>query len=145
MENWEPKIHKKKLDLLKFRWKRATNTYISRYPKYKLGFDPQSFEAGPLANVRKIADDVKLYKAQLTGAIHNLNTRLNKLNNKIKNLKKIYREEHIKLTTQLGDNNASDPFKKDKYNENSKSYVFASYYTISLLTLTFFIYKQIKQ
>ena len=30
-------------------------------------------------------------------------------------------------------------------NQNSKSYVFASYYTISLLTLTFFIYKQIKQ
>ena len=35
--------------------------------------------------------------------------------------------------------------KIDKYNENSESYIISSYYIISLLTMSFFIYKQLKQ
>tara|TARA_B110001454_G_C12647901_1_gene404156 strand:+ start:494 stop:931 length:438 start_codon:yes stop_codon:yes gene_type:complete len=141
----KPQNYKKKLHLLKFRWKRATKNYISEYPRYKMGFDPQRFRAGPLATITQTAGDIALYKAQLTGTIHKLNIDLTKIDNEINKLKKQYKNENVKLTTQLGANNASDPFKADKYNENSKSYIFASYYTISLLTLTFFIYKQIKQ
>ena len=140
-----PDKHKQKLHLLKFRWKRATKNYISQYPRYKMGFDSQGFRAGPLATITQTAGDITLYKAQLTGTIQQLNKHLTLIDKNINDLKKQYKNENIKLTTQLGANNASDPFKSDKYNENSKGYIFASYYTISLLTLTFFIYKQIKQ
>ena len=54
-------------------------------------------------------------------------------------------DSKIQLGTKLGANNASIPFKIDKYNENSESYIISSYYFISLLTMSFFIYKQLKQ
>ena len=60
-----------------------------------------------------------------------------------KYVKTKYNDSKIQLGTKLGANNASIPFKIDKYNENSESYILASYYFIALLTTSFFIYKQI--
>ena len=35
--------------------------------------------------------------------------------------------------------------KINKYNENSQSYIYTSYYVIGILSISFFIYKQLKQ
>ena len=35
--------------------------------------------------------------------------------------------------------------KTDKYNANSETYIQASFYILSISTITFFIYKQLKQ
>ena len=56
--------------------------------------------------------------------------------------KDLYQSQRVKLETQLGANNASPTFKKDKYYENNESYIFATYYVIALLSITFFLYKQ---
>ena len=49
------------------------------------------------------------------------------------------------LINEYGSNIASNRLKTDKYNSNSESYITASFYILSISTLTFFIYKQLKQ
>jgi hypothetical protein len=63
--------------------------------------------------------------------------------NKIKNLKngeKTLRELENEKSLYKG----SMPRHLDKYNENSLGYINLSFYTISLVSMSFFIYKQLK-
>ena len=56
-----------------------------------------------------------------------------------------YGKEKVTLDSILANNVAGKPLKVDKYDENSQSYVYSSYYIIGILTMSFFIYKQLKQ
>ena len=60
-------------------------------------------------------------------------------------IKTKYNSEKLNLETALGNNEAGKPMKIDKYNENSISYILSSYYTIGILSISYFIYKQLKQ
>ena len=61
------------------------------------------------------------------------------------NLKNAIGNNKQSLMNEYGSNNASNTLKTDKYKQNSETYITASFYILSISTLTFFIYKQLKQ
>ena len=64
---------------------------------------------------------------------------------KIKGIKHEYDNNHINLENRISKNVASKPFKIDKYDETYENLIYLSYYIIGGMTLSFFIYKQIKE
>ena len=127
---------------LKYRWSQATNKYITHYPDYKLGLDRSQYNRA-LAQVRTTYNDMAILKANLDGNIKSNATNLEEKDKKIKQIKSQFEDEYTSLTSKLGENKSAIPFKIQKYDENSKSYIFSSFYSISIFTLAFFIYKQI--
>jgi|TARA_B110000967_G_C18816303_1_gene526311 hypothetical protein len=132
----------KQLENLKYRWTIATKKYVTHYPDYKLGLDRSQYNRA-IAQVRKTYNDVSILKSNLDGNISSNAKNLKQKDIKIKDIKKKYNDQHGELRNQLGSNKAAKPFKIQKYDENSKSYIFSSFYTISIFTLSFFIYKQL--
>ena len=127
---------------LKYRWSQATNKYITHYPDFKLGLDRTQYNRA-LAQVRTTYNDMSILKANLDGNIKSNANNLEEKDKKIKQIKSQFEDEYTSLTSKLGENKSADPFKIQKYDENSKSYIFSSFYSISIFTLAFFIYKQI--
>ena len=138
----DPSNLQKRLNILKFRWKNACNQYISAYPDYAI--NPQNNTRLPRAyqTVVKTLQDMRLFNAKINGTVSALNNYLEPQSTNIRNLKNLYNSSKSRLTSELGSNNASPTLKKDKYNANSESYIFTSYYIIALLSITYFIYKQ---
>ena len=81
----------------------------------------------------------------MKGTVAATNTHLNSKDQQIKNVKNEFDTNKVKLNSIHGQNIASKPLKKDKFNEYSESLVFLSFYSIAFFTSTFFIYKQLKQ
>ena len=134
---------KDQLDNLKTRWTAATKKYIMHYPDLKLDLDKLQYNRA-LAQVMSVYNDITILKANLDG---NISSNDEDLANKDKDIKKVkdkYNNEYSLLKSKLGEHKAAIPFKIQKYDENSKSYINASIYTISIFTLLFFIYKQTK-
>ena len=80
----------------------------------------------------------------MDGNISSNDKNLEDKNKMINNIKNQYNDQHTELRSKIGENKSAIPFKVQKYDENSKSYIFSSFYTISIFTMFFFIYKQIK-
>ena len=83
--------------------------------------------------------------AQILGVSNGVNENLKEWDNKLVNLKNAIGNNKQQLINEYSTNNASGTLKTDKYNANSESYITASFYILSISTLTFFIYKQLKQ
>ena len=83
--------------------------------------------------------------ASLTGKVNVSGDYIEGISKKIKTIKDTYGKEKINLDSVLSNNVAGKPLKIDKYDENSQSYIYTSYYTIGILTMFFFIYKQLNQ
>ena len=128
---------------LKYRWAAATKKYVTHYPDSKLGLDRSQFNRA-LAQVRTTYNDINILKANLDGNISSNDKNLADKNKMINNIKNQYNDQHTELRSKIGENKSAIPFKVQKYDENSKSYIFSSFYTISIFTMFFFIYKQIK-
>jgi len=128
---------------LKYRWTVATKKYVTHYPDSKLGLDRSQFNRA-LAQVRTTYNDINILKANLDGNISSNDKNLEDKNKMINNIKNQYNDQHTELRSKIGENKSAIPFKVQKYDENSKSYIFSSFYTISIFTMFFFIYKQIK-
>lgn len=128
---------------LKYRWTVATKKYVTHYPDSKLGLDRSQFNRA-LAQVRTTYNDINILKANLDGNISSNDKNLTDKNKMINNIKNQYNDQHTELRSKIGENKSAIPFKVQKYDENSKSYIFSSFYTISIFTMFFFIYKQIK-
>ena len=64
--------------------------------------------------------------------------------NYIENIKETINEKKIGLVTKTGENLSGNPLKIDKYNNNSLAYINITYYMISIFSMSFFIYKQLK-
>lgn len=128
---------------LKYRWTVATKKYVTHYPDSKLGLDRSQFNRA-LAQVRTTYNDINILKANLDGNISSNDKNLEDKNKIINNIKNQYNDQHTELRSKIGENKSAIPFKVQKYDENSKSYIFSSFYTISIFTMFFFIYKQIK-
>ena len=128
---------------LKYWWTVATKKYVTHYPDSKLGLDRSQFNRA-LAQVRTTYNDINILKANLDGNISSNDKNLADKNKMINNIKNQYNDQHTELRSKIGENKSAIPFKVQKYDENSKSYIFSSFYTISIFTMFFFIYKQIK-
>ena len=139
-----PQFFKEKLDTLNIRWTNAKNNYKSSYSNAQLGLDNGSNVRARDAATKTYSDILQL-EAKMIGTMSSANSYLSNKDSQIKYIKNKYNNSKIQLDTEHGNNNASLPFKIDKYNENSERYIISSYYIISLLTMSFFIYKQLKQ
>ena len=128
---------------LKYRWTAATSKYVTYYPDLKLGLDRSQYNRA-LAQVQSVYNEINVLNANLNGNISQNDKNLKDKNTKIENVKTKYASKKGELTSKFGENKSAIPFKIQKYDENSKSYIFSTGYTIGIFTLLFFIYKQIK-
>ena len=139
-----PDNFEQKLNVLKFKWKNAKDQYKAAYPNYKLNIDREPRNRAYQAAVGTYRD-IKVLEATMKGTVASTNTHLNSKDKEIKSVKNEYDTNKVKLQSTYGNNVASKPLKKDKFNEYSESLVFLSFYSIAFFTSTFFIYKQLKQ
>jgi len=132
------------LKTLKFVWKSATDKYIKTYPDFALGIDTvQNSRANNSIVDTKVK--INIFTAKLKGLINNKVGFLDVESSRINSIKTKYSDSKLDLDTELSNNNSSKPLKIDKHNENSKSYIYTSYYTIGIVSMSYFIYKQLKQ
>tara|TARA_B100000925_G_C21946837_1_gene447173 strand:- start:104 stop:529 length:426 start_codon:yes stop_codon:yes gene_type:complete len=134
---------KEKIKSLKQIWDSQTRSYISTYPDKKLGeprLNEQSFN-----NMVKTYGKMISLDAQLHGISTGINDNLKMWDNKLVNLREAIGNNKTNLKNEYDTNIASGRLKTDKYNANSESYINASFYILAVSTITFFIYKQLKQ
>ena len=140
----EPKQLESQLKTLRFRWKNATNQYINTYPDAALGLDKTQNSRNYQA-ILATKRDINLLQATLNGLLETTGNYIKSQDSRINQIKKVYNENKLDLVTEKGNNQSGKPLKIDKYNENSKAYILTSYYTIGVLSISYFIYKQLKQ
>jgi len=140
----EPDSFNQKLNTLKFKWKNAKDQYKAAYSNYKLNIDRAPRNRAYQAALETYRE-LKILEATMKGTVASTNYHLNSKDKKIKDVKNEYDTNKVQLQSKYGNNIASKPFKKDKFNEYSENLVFLSYYTIAFFTSSFFIYKQLKQ
>jgi len=140
----DPKRMREDLKKLKFRWNHATKQYVDTYPDFATGINKVP-NSRALAAIKEVMKDIKTFNGVLTGNITGSVSFLNQTSKMIKSEKDKYYNAKESLETELGGNKAGKPMKINKYNENSQSYIYTSYYVIGILSISFFIYKQLKQ
>lgn len=140
----EPKQLEDKIKNLRFRWQNATKQYIATYPDFALGLDKVQ-NSRAMRSVEATKVDIHKLQAKLVGLLATTGNFINYQSNNITQAKKKYEDSKLDLETAVGNNKSGKPMKIDKYNENSKAYILASYYTIGILSTSYFIYKQLKQ
>ena len=140
----EPKQLESRLKTLRFRWNNATKQYINTYPQAALGLD-KTQNSRNYQSVLSTKRDINLLQATLNGLLQTTGSYIESQDNRINLMKNKYNKDKLDLVTEKGNNQSGKPMKIDKYNENSKAYILASYYTIGILSTSFFIYKQLKQ
>ena len=140
----EPNVLKQKISSLQQIWNSQTKEYIKTKAEAEL-------ESNNTLNQRSFNNLVDTYSkmvslnAQILGVSNGDNENLKEWDNKLVNLKNAIGNNKQQLINEYSTNNASGTLKTDKYNANSESYITASFYILSISTLTFFIYKQLKQ
>jgi hypothetical protein len=145
MADKQPDQLEEKKKMYKTRWTNVTNTYIQTKADSALGIDTSGQHARSYASIVAITKDITVFIAHLKGLIATQSSFLKTEGVRIQTIKTKYNNTKLGLTTELSNNNAGKPLKVDKYNENSKSYIYTSYYTIGILSISYFIYKQLKQ
>ena len=140
----EPKQLEGQLKTLRFRWNNATKQYINTYPDAALGLD-KAQNSRNYQSILATKRDINLLQATLNGLLETTGNYIKSQNSRINQIKKVYNENKLDLVTEKGNNQSGKPLKIDKYNENSKAYILTSYYTIGILSISYFIYKQLKQ
>ena len=140
----EPKQLESRLKTLRFRWNNATKQYINTYPQAALGLD-KTQNSRNYQSVLSTKRDINLLQATLNGLLQTTGSYIESQDNRINLMKNKYNKDKLDLVTEKGNNQSGKPMKIDKYNENSKAYILSSYYTIGILSISYFIYKQLKQ
>tara|TARA_B100001175_G_C18994384_1_gene395858 strand:+ start:63 stop:488 length:426 start_codon:yes stop_codon:yes gene_type:complete len=138
------KALKEKLDSLKKIWDAQSTTYINTKPSAELE-NNNTVNAQALSNLANTYGKFLTLDAQLTGVSNGANVYLKSWDNKMDILKRSIGNSKQTLKNEINTNNASGRMKTDKYNYNSETYIQASFYILSISTITFFIYKQLKQ
>lgn len=139
-----PSQLKEELEELKFRLKHNSEQWITKYPDYKMGLNAHIFFRAQ-NGLFKTYQDLLLFQAKMSGNVETLNYYLETKDTKIKGIKNEYDNNQLKLESNISKNIASKPFKIDKYDETYENLIYLSYYIIGGMTLSFFIYKQIKE
>ena len=132
-----------RLNKIKSDWNITKNRFINTYPRSKVNKNDQAFITSKekLDSIKKEIDS--LYESTKDDIEKN-GTYLYFFNNYIENIKKTINEKKIGLVTKTGENLSGNTLKVDKYNNNSLAYINITYYMISIFSMSFFIYKQIK-
>ena len=133
------------LQKIKNRWVQHTKSYIQTFPAAKMGTDDTKLNDRAYNAVMNVMSDIRLLEAHLTGKVNTATSFITNMDKRISDVKLKYKNEKTVLDSTLANNIAGKPLKVDKYDENSQSYVYASYYTIGILTMYLFIYKQLQE
>ena len=139
-----PNQLKTELDQIKFRIKHNSDQWVSKYPDYKMGLNANVFNRAQ-NGLFKTYQDLLLFQAKMTGNVDTLNYYLEGKDTRIAGVKQEYDSNQLKLESNISKNIASNPLKIDKYDETYENIIYLSYYIIGGMTLSFFIYKQIKE
>ena len=133
-----------KLNKLKNEWNITKNRFINSYPNSKFNKNDTAY----------IASEEKLdqLKKQIEDLYHETNNDIEKngkwldfFNSYVDKIKNTINEKKLDLVTKTGKNLSGNPLKTDKYDNKSIAYLNISYYVISIFTISFFIYKHLKQ
>jgi hypothetical protein len=139
-----PEKLEKDVKAIKFRWHTHTQNYIKTFPDAKLDINSVPNDRAYNA-IMKVMSDIRMLEAHLKGKVNTATSFITNMDKRISNIKLKYKNEKTVLDSTLANNVAGKPLKVDKYDENSQSYVYTSYYTIGILTMYFFIYKQLQE
>ena len=132
------------LNSLKTRWGIAKNQFVSSYPNAAMDIE-KSTNSRAYNSIVGVTRDAETLQAQVKGYVDENKNYFLQTDNQIQEAKNKYNDSVLQLKNVLGTNRASTPLKVDKYDQKSQSYILLSYYSISILTMSFFIYKQLKQ
>tara|TARA_Y100000022_G_scaffold193301_1_gene196400 strand:+ start:2952 stop:3368 length:417 start_codon:yes stop_codon:yes gene_type:complete len=132
-----------KLLKLKNDWNITKQRFINSYPRSKFNKNDRAFITSE-EKLNQIKKEIEALYTSTNNDIAKNGAYLDFFNNYIENIKQTINENKLGLVTQKGKNLSGLPLKIDKYNNNSLAYINISFYTISVLTMFFFIYKQLK-
>ena len=145
MSDLDPTKLKGEVSNLKFRWQNATKQYVDTYADKATGLDNTQNDRAQAAVVKTRAD-INIMQSKLKGAIETTANYIETVEKgPIALYKKQYADNKSDLSNSINNGRAGKRMKIDKYNENSKAYILTSFYSIGILSITYFIYKQLKQ
>jgi len=145
MSDLDPTKLKEDVANLKFRWQNATKQYVDTYADKAAGLDSTQNDRAQAAVVKTRAD-INIMQSKLKGAIETSADYIKSVEDgPIALYKKQYADNKSDLSNSINNGRAGKRMKIDKYNENSKAYILTSFYSIGILSITYFIYKQLKQ
>jgi hypothetical protein len=128
-------------------WRALTEQYCNQYAEEKLNdsYPSPTGSTATMYNLQLKAEDILRYEAKLLGTSISNSKNIKAARNKLKNLKTRYEERGKNLNKYINLNQANNPRKVDTLDKKSRAYLTTSFYTISILTMSFFIYKQLKE
>ena len=132
-----------RLNKLKSDWNITKNRFINTYPRSKVNKNDRAFITTK-EKLDSIKNEINSLYEITNDDIEKNGKYLDFFNNYIENIKGTINENKIGLVTKIGKNLSGNPLKIDKYNNNSLAYINITYYMISIFSMSFFIYKQIK-
>jgi len=145
MSDLDPTKLKEDVSNLRFRWQNATKQYVDTYADKATGLDNAQNDRAQAAVIKTRAD-INIMQSKLKGAIETTADYIQTVEKgPIALYKKQYADNKSELSNKINNGRAGKRMKIDKYNENSKAYILTSFYSIGILSITYFIYKQLKQ
>ncbi|MAT48983.1 MAG: hypothetical protein CMA27_04040 [Euryarchaeota archaeon] len=132
-----------RLNKIKRDWNITKNRFINTYPRSKVNKNDRAFITSK-EKLDSIKNEINSLYEKTKDDTEKNGKYLDFFNNYIENIKETINEKKIGLVTKTGENLSGNPLKIDKYNNNSLAYINITYYMISIFSMSFFIYKQLK-
>lgn len=134
------------IETLECTWDMLLNNYINKAAAEKVTTTFPSPTGSTHIWDQLVDQAERIIKEQqnLKGNFKNYNNQTDKELVKIDNLKKRYNNRKLTLSEKIDLGLANSPRKVDTLDKKSRAYLTTSFYTVSLFTMSFFIYKQLK-
>ena len=141
---------KTKIDTIKTQWGITLEKYYEAYADKKTKENDSnsgvvSAFGGERQNLLTLFAEVEKIESTISGLITTNSRQIKKKTNQIKNMRLNSENSIANMEKDIEKNKTGVTLKTDKIDEKSRAYLSTSFYTISLITMTFFIYKQLKQ
>ena len=119
--------------------------YIKYYVMNKGGIDETNNLSRVKAQWEKLATEVNNLEAIVKSQIKLNKNLVDSKSQKINNLKGKWKKENSKLKHQYKSNIAGKPMRKQLYDEHTNHIIETAFYSISIIGMGLFLYKQIKE
>ena len=135
------------IETLECTWNMLLNNYINKAADEKVSNTYPSPTGSTHIFGKLIAQVETIFREEqnLKGNFNMYNNQTNEELVKIDNLKKRYNNRKLTLSEKIDLGLANSPRKVDTLDKKSRAYLTTSFYTVSLFTMSFFIYKQLQE
>ena len=89
--------------------------------------------------------ELKIIDSHIKTHISDAEKNITEMNDVLKNKRYVNSDSIIKKQAYIDKNKSSGTRQIDKLDEKSRAYLTTTFYSVSLITMSFFIYKQLKQ